>query len=166
MLLAVDFYKDFVDVEGIAVTTVCAFASKSEPKTAYIGIPNCPGYRRQAVSQYCSEPHQVGSIFKCKNWVNIRCKSTHVTFTVRRITGTTDLQIPIAHSTLINRCCCDPAVSSPEYYPTPASNADVIRKPLLVGRHLIILNNNGLQKIDLACTYTAGHSPLVKKYQL
>ena len=33
-----------------------------------------------------------------------------------------------------------PAVSSPEYYPTPAPNADVIRQPLLVGRHLIILN--------------------------
>jgi hypothetical protein len=30
-----------------------------------------------------------------------------------------------------------------EYYPTPASNADVIRKPLLVGRHLIILNRSG-----------------------
>jgi hypothetical protein len=36
-----------------------------------------------------------------------------------------------------------PAVSSPEYYPTPASNADVIRKPLLAGRHLIILNISG-----------------------
>jgi hypothetical protein len=29
-----------------------------------------------------------------------------------------------------------------EYYPTPAPNADVIRKPLLVGRHLIILNRS------------------------
>jgi hypothetical protein len=28
-------------------------------------------------------------------------------------------------------------------YPTPASNADVIRKPLLAGRHLIILNKTG-----------------------
>jgi hypothetical protein len=37
----------------------------------------------------------------------------------------------------------DPAVSSPEYYPTPAPNADVIRKPLLAGRHLIILNRSG-----------------------
>jgi hypothetical protein len=36
-----------------------------------------------------------------------------------------------------------PAVSSPEYYPTPAPNADVIRKPLLAGRHLIILNRSG-----------------------
>ena len=36
-----------------------------------------------------------------------------------------------------------PAVSSPEYYPTPAPNADVIRKPLLVGRHPIILNISG-----------------------
>jgi hypothetical protein len=25
-------------------STDCAFASKSEPKTAYICIPNCPGY--------------------------------------------------------------------------------------------------------------------------
>jgi hypothetical protein len=60
-----------------------------------------------------------------------------------RTTGTTDPQIPIAHSIFIDRCCCDPAVSSPEYYPTPAPNADVIRKPLLAGRHLIILNRSG-----------------------
>ena len=32
-------------------------------------------------------------------------------------------------------------------YPTPASNADVIRKPLLVGRHLIILNISGDQLV-------------------
>ena len=37
----------------------------------------------------------------------------------------------------------DPAVSSPEYYLTPAPNADLIRGPLLVGRHLIILNKSG-----------------------
>ena len=28
-------------------------------------------------------------------------------------------------------------------YPTPAPNAELIRKPQLAGRHLIILNNNG-----------------------
>jgi hypothetical protein len=36
-----------------------------------------------------------------------------------------------------------PAVSSPEYYLTPAPNDDAIRKLLLVDRHLIILNNSG-----------------------
>ena len=36
----------------------------------------------------------------------------------------------------------DPAVSSPEYYLTPAPNDDAIRKVLLVGRCLIILNNS------------------------
>ena len=30
-----------------------------------------------------------------------------------------------------------------EYYPTPAPNADLVRKPLLTGRHLIILNRSG-----------------------
>ena len=44
---------------------------------------------------------------------------------------------------LPDRCRHDPAVSSPEYYLTPAPNADVIGEPLLVGRHLIILNNSG-----------------------
>ena len=29
-------------------------------------------------------------------------------------------------------------------YPTPASNTDLIRKLLLAGRHLIILNSSGL----------------------
>ncbi len=52
------------------------------------------------------------------------------------------LQIPIAQSLLPHRCRHDPAVSSPEDYPTPAPNADVIRKPLLDGRHLIILNRS------------------------
>jgi hypothetical protein len=61
---------------------------------------------------------------------------------VRRTTGTTALQIPIAHSTRINHHCRDPAVSSSEYYLTPASKADVIGKPLLDGRHLIILNKS------------------------
>ena len=64
-------------------------------------------------------------------------------FAERRTTETTAHQIPIAHSALINHLCYDPAVSSPEYYPTPASNADMIRKPLLVGRHLIILSRSG-----------------------
>jgi hypothetical protein len=32
-----------------------------------------------------------------------------------------------------------------EYYLTPAPNADVIRKPLLDGRHLIILNRSSIQ---------------------
>ena len=31
----------------VVVTLFCAFASKSEPKTAYICIPNCPGYGGQ-----------------------------------------------------------------------------------------------------------------------
>jgi len=34
-------------------------------------------------------------------------------------------------------------IASPEYYLTPAPNADPIRKRLLVGRHLIILNYSG-----------------------
>jgi len=50
------------------------------------------------------------------------------------------LQIPIAQSQRLSHNYRDPAVSSPEYYPTPAPIGDAIRKPLLAGRHLIILN--------------------------
>jgi len=57
------------------------------------------------------------------------------------------LQIPIAQAQQIRDICCDPAVSSPEDYPTPAPNADVIRKPLLDGRHLIILNRSRRSRI-------------------
>jgi hypothetical protein len=35
-------------------------------------------------------------------------------------------------------------------YPTPASNADVIRKPLLAGRHRIILNRSGTPRSEPA----------------
>jgi hypothetical protein len=60
---------------------------------------------------------------------------------VRRTTGTTALQIPITQLKPPNDNGFDPAVSSPEYYLTPAPSDDAIRKALLVGRHLIILNN-------------------------
>ena len=44
--------------------------------------------------------------------------------------------------------CREPAVSSPGHYPTPAPNADLIRKPLLAGRHLIILNHCGINCVS------------------
>jgi len=53
------------------------------------------------------------------------------------------LQIPIAQCKRPGDISFDAAVSSPEYYLTPASNAEVIGKPQLDGRHLIILNRIG-----------------------
>ena len=57
------------------------------------------------------------------------------------------LQIPIAQAKQNRNICCIPAVSSPEDYPTPAPNADSIRRPVRDGRHLIILNNSGHSRI-------------------
>jgi len=45
------------------------------------------------------------------------------------------------HSAVASRH--DPAVSSPEYYPTPALAVGLSGKPLFDGRRRIILNNNG-----------------------
>ncbi len=68
---------------------------------------------------------------------------THATIAATRTDQTETLQIPIARSKLPSAIGFDTAVSSPEYYLTPAPNADLIGKPLLAGRHLIILNNSG-----------------------
>jgi len=43
----------------------------------------------------------------------------------------------------IANICSDPAVSSPEYYPTSAPIVDAIGEALLSGKHLIILNTSG-----------------------
>jgi hypothetical protein len=64
----------------------------------------------------------------------------HATIATTRRSQTTTLQIPIAQLKLPGDSGFDPAVSSPEYYLTPAPGDDAIRKALLVGRHLIILN--------------------------
>jgi hypothetical protein len=40
-----------------------------------------------------------------------------------------------------------------EYYPTPAPNAELIRKPLPAGRHLIILNRSSTPKIVYSNQY-------------
>jgi hypothetical protein len=45
------FEQAFRNIDDVlwkeAGCTTCVFASKSEPKTAYICIPNCPGYGGQ-----------------------------------------------------------------------------------------------------------------------
>ena len=69
----------------------------------------------------------------------------HKTIEPGRQPQANELQIPIAQSKQ-NRninICSAPAVSSTEDYPTPAPNADLIRKPWRAGRHLIILNRSG-----------------------
>ena len=67
----------------------------------------------------------------------------HKTIEPRRPAQAITLQIPIAQSQQTGNFCCDPAVSSPEDYPTPATTAVSIRKSLRAGRHLIILNTSG-----------------------
>ena len=47
-----------------------------------------------------------------------------------------------------DRCRHDPAVSSPEYYPTPALDVRPSDKPLLDGRRRIILNMSSYQQKD------------------
>ena len=67
----------------------------------------------------------------------------HAIIIVIRTEQTETFQIPIAQWQRPGNSGFDPAVSSPEYYLRPAPNADLIRKLLLVGRHLIILNRSG-----------------------
>jgi len=66
----------------------------------------------------------------------------HKTIQSGRQPQANSLQIPIAHSKPIGNICSDPAVSSPEYYPTSAPIVDAIGEALLSGKHLIILNNS------------------------
>jgi hypothetical protein len=68
----------------------------------------------------------------------------HATTAATGKSQTNTLQIPIAQLKPPSDSGFDPAVSSPEYYLTPAPNADLIPRLLLVGRHLIILNNSGI----------------------
>jgi hypothetical protein len=77
----------------------------------------------------------------------------HVISIAIRIELTEVLQIPIAQWKRPGNSGFDPAVSSPEYYLTPAPNADLIRKLLLVGRHLIILNKRRRRQ-NLLCSFT------------
>jgi hypothetical protein len=79
----------------------------------------------------------------CCTTASQRVKSrrrTHANIAATRTDQTDTLQIPIAQWKRPRDISFDPAVSSPEYYLTPAPNAEVIGKPQLDGRHLIILN--------------------------
>ena len=76
-----------------------------------------------------------------RQWTESR-HLAHAIIIAIRTEQTETLQIPIAQRKRPSNSGFDPAVSSPEYYLTPAPNDDTNRKALLAGRHLIILNTS------------------------